>query len=172
MRPDTTPDQAQPPAAVASAELFHVGLTVEDLDASLRFYVDVVGMEVMERIHRRSRNFDELMSNLTGTEVKVAYLTAGAFCLQLIEYVRGGGDTLPLAHNKVGNPHLCFYVPDVRATFRDVQQRGDVPITSDVVQVAPTMLSFYVSDPNGVPVEFLERTAPVADWTGSVDIDD
>jgi catechol 2,3-dioxygenase-like lactoylglutathione lyase family enzyme len=152
--------------------LFHVGLTVRDLETSLHFYVDMVGMTVIERLHRRSKNFDALMSNAVATEVKVAYLTLGPFCLQLIQYVAGGGDPLPLGHNKAGNPHLCFYVDDVRATYEAVRARGDVRITSEVVQVGPTMLSFYTADPDGVPVELLQLTPPVEGWTGSVDVED
>jgi hypothetical protein len=79
--------------------------------------------------------------------------------LQLIEYVAKGGVTLDLHHNNVGSPHLCIYVPDVEAKYKEVQQRGDVTITSGLVQIAPNMRSFYTEDPDGVPVEFLQRTA-------------
>jgi catechol 2,3-dioxygenase-like lactoylglutathione lyase family enzyme len=151
-------------------QLFHVGLTVGDLDRSIAFYSGVAGLEVVERLHRRSQAFDELMSNKAATEVKVAYLSADGVLLQLIEYVTGGAGTLELEHNKVGNPHLCFYVDDAHAFHDELRRRGDVEITSSVTQVAPTMLSFYTRDPDGVPVEFLQRTAPVADWTGSVDV--
>lgn len=164
-------DSCSDPAS-GGAELFHVGLTVDDLDASLVFYTEVVGMEVTERIHRRSKHFDELMANAGQTEVKVAYLALGPFCLQLIEYVTGGGDRLRLGHDKAGNPHLCFYVADANATYDRIVARGDVRVTSHVVQVAPTMLSFYTVDPTGVPVEFLQRTPPVEHWAGSVDVEE
>jgi catechol 2,3-dioxygenase-like lactoylglutathione lyase family enzyme len=152
------------------AVLFHVGLTVRDLEASLAFYRDVVGFDVTERLHRRSAAFDRLMGHEASTEVKVAYLDLSGFTLQLIEYVSGSGPALELGHDKAGNPHFCFYVDDAAATRSALEQRGDVEITSGLTQVSPTMLSFYVNDPDGVPVEFLESTAPVEDWTGSVDV--
>ena len=78
--------------------------------------------------------------------------------LQLIEYAAGGGFTLDLHHNNVGSPHMSFYVPDVEAKYKEVQGRGNVKITSGLVQITPNMRSFYTEDPDGVPVEFLQLT--------------
>ena len=139
------------------AELFHVGLTVKNLERSLAFYRDVVGMKEGERLEVKSKAFDTLTNN-PGAQLKVAHLTAGPFMLQLIEYAAAGGTTLDLHHNNVGSPHMSFYVPDIEAKYREVQQRGEVKITSGLVQIAPTMRSFYTEDPDGVPVEFLQAT--------------
>lgn len=141
------------------AELFHVGLTVNNLERSVAFYRDVVGMKETE-FHMnnvKSKEFDTLTNN-PGAELKVAHLILDSFMLQLIEYVAGGGKTLDLHHNNVGSPHLCIYVPNVEAKLKEVQQRGDVVITSGLVQIAANMRSFYTEDPDGVPVEFLQRT--------------
>jgi catechol 2,3-dioxygenase-like lactoylglutathione lyase family enzyme len=151
-------------------ELFRVGLTVGDLEQSLSFYVGAVGFEVVERIHRRSAAFDELMGNGSATEVKVAYLSLDGFVLQLIQYAQGSGAPLQLDHNRPGSPHLCFYVDDAEATHARLAAAGDIEITSEPTQVSPTMLSFYTRDPDGVPVEFLERTEPVKGWSRSVDV--
>lgn len=141
------------------AALFHVGLTVKNLERSAAFYRDVVGMtEEADRMFSvKFREFDALTNN-PGAELNVAHLTLGPFMLQLIEYVNKGGVTLDLHHNNVGSPHLSIYVPDVDAKYRQVRQRGDVTITSELVQITPTMRSFYTEDPDGVPVEFLEKT--------------
>lgn len=142
------------------AELFHVGLTVKNLERSVAFYRDVVGMKETEfqMMNVKSKEFDTLTNN-PGAELKVAHLTLGPFMLQLIEYVAAGGTALDLHHNNVGSPHLCIYIPDVEAKLKEVQQRGDVVITSGLVQIAPNMRSFYTEDPDGVPVEFLQKTA-------------
>jgi len=139
------------------AELFHVGLTVKNLERSLAFYRDVVGMKEGERLEVKSKAFDTLTNN-PGAQLKIAHLTAGPFMLQLIEYATAGGTTLDLHHNNVGSPHMSFYVSDIEAKYREAQQRGDVKITSGLVQIAPTMRSFYTEDPDGAPVEFLQVT--------------
>ncbi|MEW6299677.1 MAG: VOC family protein [Thermodesulfobacteriota bacterium] len=140
------------------AELFHVGLTVKNLERSLAFYRDVVGMKEEGRFDVKSEAFATLTNN-PGAQLRVAHVTAGPFMLQLIEYVAGGGTTLDLHHNNIGSPHLSFYVPDVETKYHEVRRRGDVRITSELVQITPTMRSFYIEDPDGVPVEFLQVTA-------------
>jgi lactoylglutathione lyase len=139
------------------AELFHVGLTVKDLERSLAFYRDVAGMKAGEIFDGQSKEFDTLTNN-PGARLRGVHLTAGPVMLQLLEYKAGGGSVLDLHHNNVGSPHFCFYVPDVEAKYAEVQQRGDVRITSGLVQIARNMRSFYTEDPDGVPVEFLQRT--------------
>ena len=137
--------------------LFHVGLTVRDVEKSIRFYCDVVGMEESAPQEHASTQFDKLTSN-PGARLKVVMLKGGGFHLQLIQYLAGGGETLRPHHNNIGSPHFSFFVPDVAAKYKEVQQRGDVEITSGlVINASKTLHSFYVNDPDGVPVEFLER---------------
>jgi hypothetical protein len=52
--------------------------------------------------------------------------------------------------------HFSFFVDDVDSKRAEIEQRGDVKVISDVVQITPSMRSFYVADPDGVPVEFLQ----------------
>lgn len=139
------------------AALFHVGLTVSDLDRSVAFYREVVGMDAPDgAIDVDSDGFGRLTAN-PGARLRTALLRADAFQLQLVEYRTGGGQRLELDHRHVGTAHLSFWVDDV-ATLRDaLLRRGDVVVTSDVESVVPGIRSFYVEDPDAVPVEFIER---------------
>ena len=139
------------------AELFHIGLTVKNLERSIAFYRDIAEMQEGESLEVQSPAFDRLTNN-PGAKLKVIYMQAGSFLLQLIEYIAAGGTTLDLHHNNVGSPHISLYVADVEAKYRQLKSRGDVTITSDIIQIAPTMRSFYTEDPDGVPVEFLQLT--------------
>ena len=105
------------------AELFHVGLTLKDLQASLIFFRDAAGMEAGKVMTGQSTEFDTLTGN-PGARSAV-HLKAGAFMLQLLEYEEGGGSTLDLHHNNVGSPHFCFHAPDFEAKYAEVQERGD-----------------------------------------------
>ena len=75
------------------AELFHVGLTVKDLERSLRFYRDAAGMTAGEIFDGQSREFDSLTNN-RGARLRGVHLKAGPFMLQLLEYKAGGVDHL------------------------------------------------------------------------------
>ncbi len=142
--------------AHGAKKLLHTGLTVTDLDRSLTFYRDVVGMTQSAAFEGHNDWFDRLTNNV-GTDLRVAHLRLGSFELQLIEYRAGGsGDHAELAHNRIGSPHLCFLVDDVEAKFASVRARGDVTITSEVTDLVAGARSFYTTDPDGVPVEFVQ----------------
>src|SRR2546426_660230 len=144
------------------AKLWHVGLTVSDIEASIRFYTSVAGLTVEHRQEERKAYFDELSDN-TGTQVSVAWLTDGACVLQLIQYRAGGDGELALRHARVGTPHLSFYVSDVDATFAALKARRDVALPPSVTAIGEHGRSFYVYDPDGVPVELWESVGAPRD---------
>lgn len=158
----------------------HVGLTVRDIEQSYGFYRDVVGMHLwnqeaeldvkppeertigltaggLEINSVRSDAFDRLTNN-PGSEIKYLNLESAdrALVFQLIEYVAGGRPGVDLDHNVPGSMHFSFFVDDVDSKRAEIERRGDVKIISDVVQITPSMRSFYVADPDGVPVEFIQ----------------
>jgi catechol 2,3-dioxygenase-like lactoylglutathione lyase family enzyme len=136
--------------------LNHVGLTVSDLDRSIEFYRDTVGMKLESRVRIQGDWFDTLTHN-RGADIDVAHLTLGTFTLQLVAYLAAGGERLELGHNQVGNPHLCIDVEDVEAKYRAVASTGRFDPTPIVDIMGSGTRSFYVADPDGVPVEFLQR---------------
>ncbi len=139
------------------AELNHIGLTVRNLEASLRFYREVVGMTVEMNFALENGGFAKLTRNPPAA-IKGAYVMAGSFRLQLLEYTAGGGTAQSIHHNNAGSPHMSFGVDDVEAKFREVAAMGWPKIISDIVEVVPKVHSFYVEDPDGVPVEFFQMT--------------
>ena len=138
-----------------TARWWHVGITVSDMDRSLAFYRDVVGMELQaDDMHVDGMEQFDALTNNAGSQLRVVWLNDGVFTLQLIQYLNAGGTTLDLHHNNVGSPHLSFFVDDADAKYEQVRARGDVTVTSDVIQLGPTSRTFYVEDPDGLPVEF------------------
>jgi catechol 2,3-dioxygenase-like lactoylglutathione lyase family enzyme len=133
----------------------HVGLTVSDLDVSLDFYCSVVGFSVGSRRRIQGEWFDTLTHN-TGADIDVAMLNLGEVTLQLVQYLAAGGERLPLAHHHVGSPHLCITVDDVDARHATVSASGRHRPTPVVDIMGTGIRSFYVEDPDGVPVELLQ----------------
>jgi catechol 2,3-dioxygenase-like lactoylglutathione lyase family enzyme len=157
----------------------HVGITVRDIEASYRFYCDVVGMRIWDQdaelgTHNPERTetasatadvtflgiqsaaFDELTDNQGSVFKYINLIMPNGLVLQLIEYLEGGGPALELDHNRAGSPHLSIFVDDVRAKFEEIQRRPDTEPVSGIVAVQPDMHSFYVRDPDGLPVEFMQ----------------
>ncbi len=138
--------------------LYHVGLTVESLEESVAFYRDVVGMleiPATSNLEIEGLWFDQLTEN-DGAKFRVSHMDLDGFQLQLVEYTAAGGERLPLHHKMVGNPHLCIDMEDIDARRAALEVEGRYKISPIVTIGGTSIRSFYVTDPNGVLVEFIE----------------
>lgn len=126
------------------SDFVYTGIRVKDLEASLRFYSDALGMEV----HLRMRIPE------TCGEIAVLRTAGGRQRLELNRYA----DDSPVAGPyREGSEldHLAFRVRDLRRALEELQARGHPvvhgPITSKNVTWA------YVEDPNGIWIELFEE---------------
>src|SRR3954453_23851490 len=113
--------------------LHHVGITVKDLDASLRFYHDVLGLQFS---NEPSPWFDspELgpAVGVPGAVLRQVSLILGETMLELLEYKSPPSDTKkPLLSNNVGASHVAFVVDDVEAKKAELEGKG-IEFYSDV----------------------------------------
>ncbi len=137
--------------------IHHVGITVAQLERSVAFYRDLLGMSII------GISDDEDVSVIVGlpdARVRIADLDAGnGQLLELIEYDSAAGDGS--GPNRVGSCHLSLQVDELRPTLSRLAGAGVMPIGE------PTRLSVggiwqgcsvvYLRDPDGVIVELLER---------------
>jgi catechol 2,3-dioxygenase-like lactoylglutathione lyase family enzyme len=160
---------------------FHdVGLTVQDIDRSFAFYRDVVGMSWWDQDAELALDSDpehEPHTSRTGVtstatasaafreltdnpEATIRYVMMrsqdGGLILQLVEYVEGAGPVLSLGHANARSAHLSFFVDDVEIARVVATAHPAAAVRSEIVQINPNMRSFYVDDPDGVPVELLQ----------------
>lgn len=130
----------------------HVGLTVSDLDASVAFYRDVVGMDVELSGFRSGGEWFDTLTGNAGAVIDVAMLRAGSVVLQLVQYHEGGDPVAVTGHERVGNVHLSVNVDDVETKHASLAAHDPTPV---VDLPFPGARSFYVRDPDGIPVEFI-----------------
>jgi catechol 2,3-dioxygenase-like lactoylglutathione lyase family enzyme len=144
------------PTSIRSG-LNHIGLTVTDLDASVAFYVDVVGMTFLHRGYQTGGEWFDTLTHNSGAVIDAANVGYEGFRLQLVKYLEGAGGAAETGHNRIGNLHLCIDVPDVEAKHAEITASGRWNPTPIVTIAQTPHRSFYVEDPDGVPVEFLQR---------------
>jgi catechol 2,3-dioxygenase-like lactoylglutathione lyase family enzyme len=141
--------------------LHHVGITVKDLDASIRFYHDVLGLQFS---NEPSPWFDgpELgpAVGVPGAALRQVSLALGGTTLELLEYRTPPSETAkPLRSNNVGASHIAFQVDDIEAKKAELEARG-IEFFSDVNVVDEGVLAgwrwVYFADPDGYPLELVE----------------
>lgn len=141
--------------------LHHVGITVKDLDASIRFYHDVLGLQFS---NEPSPWFEGeglgRAVGVPGAALRQASLLLGDTTLELLEYGSPPSTTsAPLASNCLGASHVAFLVEDIEARKAELEAKG-IAFFSDVNVVDEGVLAgwrwVYFQDPDGYPLELVQ----------------
>jgi catechol 2,3-dioxygenase-like lactoylglutathione lyase family enzyme len=160
--------------------LHHVGITVKDLDASIRFYHDVLELQFS---NEPSPWFDgaELgpAVGVPGAALRQVSLLVGDTTLELLEYKSPPSETSsPLASNNRGASHVAFHVEDIEAKKDELEAKG-IAFFSEINVVDEGVLAgwrwVYFADPDGYPLELVEvayynedeRREGIADYLAS-----
>jgi methylmalonyl-CoA/ethylmalonyl-CoA epimerase len=95
------------------AVLDHVGIAVSDLQASLKFFRDVMGLEV------------EAPEDIPSQRVRAHFLQAGESSLELLEATAGDSPIARFLEKRgPGLHHVALRVDDIGAALADLKSRG------------------------------------------------
>jgi catechol 2,3-dioxygenase-like lactoylglutathione lyase family enzyme len=141
--------------------MHHVGITVKDLDASIRFYHDVLGLEFSNEPSPWFEG-EELSRGVgvPGAALRQVSLLLGDTTLELLEYRSPPSETSkPLMSSSQGASHVAFYVEDIEATKAELEGKG-IEFYGQVNRVDEGVLAgwrwVYFDDPDGYPLELVE----------------
>jgi catechol 2,3-dioxygenase-like lactoylglutathione lyase family enzyme len=101
----------------------HTCVIVSDMEKSLRFYRDLLGLEEGVNI---TYDADPAMMDLPGTRPKqhLVMLSAGNTVIELIQYIEPKGKPYDRRPCDAANMHICFQVDDVRKIHREMSAKG------------------------------------------------
>jgi catechol 2,3-dioxygenase-like lactoylglutathione lyase family enzyme len=140
----------------------HVGLVVRDLDRSIYFYHDLLGLPFANEPTPWFEGPDLAKGvGVPGARLRQVSLHVGGHStMELIEYAnRPATSTAPIPNSHLGAAHVCFKVADIRATKAELEAKG-VDFYSDVNVVDEGPLAgwrwCYFSDPDGLALELVE----------------
>jgi lactoylglutathione lyase len=126
--------------AMAVRKIEHVGIMVEQLDRSLRFYTEVVGME-----HTYTLDLPN--------GVRLAFLSFPGAKETEVELIEGNRSEFPQA-GKVH--HIAFTVDDVEAEFNRIQSLN-LPLRDREITTLPNGARyFFMLGPDEELVEFFQ----------------
>lgn len=138
----------------------HSCITVSDLERSIAFYRDLLGLDlVMTEESERSQDDRSKALGVAGAKVKLALLNAGAARVELIQYVTTPGRPYDRKNNDVGAMHIAFQVADIDAVYQRLVDHG-VRFTAPPATIpAGPMQGWrwtYFFDPDGVSLEIIQ----------------
>jgi catechol 2,3-dioxygenase-like lactoylglutathione lyase family enzyme len=147
------------------ADVLHFSFTVSDIDRSVGWYTDVLGLELVNR-QRQDNAYTRQLVGMADAVLEVARLKipgrspgSSDHLLELVQYVTPVGVSVPLRTNSPGVAHLAFLVDDIHDRHRrmvaaGVEFRGEpVLITAGTNQGG---WACYFTGPDGETLELLE----------------
>jgi len=137
----------------------HIGICVSDLDASLRFYGEGLGFEVVAS-HEVGEEFADLME-VDGVRLRSRMIRRDGVTLELLDYVSPGstGPAERRPMNQLGLTHLSLRVDDVESVAATIESLGGTVVrtTRTTLAFGETSLHFlYCTDPDGVRIELMD----------------
>ncbi|REJ12450.1 MAG: glyoxalase/bleomycin resistance/dioxygenase family protein [Paenibacillaceae bacterium] len=129
---------------MAGKRIDHVGVMVKDLDASIRFYTEVVGLEVKSRFTH------------TNGVLQLAFLGFGGSDGTEVELIQGYNDSLP-TEGKVH--HIAFNVDDIEAEYARIKQLdvSFIPGFDTITTLPNGHRYFFIYGPENEWIEFFQR---------------
>ena len=146
-------------------DVFHFSFTVSDVEQSVRWYRDVLGLELVHR-QRQENDYTRTLVGMRDAVLEVAQFkirdvspSLSTHMLELVEYVTPKGGRPELQTNQIGSAHICFVVPDITEEYERLLSRG-VRFCNPPVEIAAGVnrggRACYFSDPDGITLELHE----------------
>lgn len=139
--------------------LNHTGFSVENLERSIRFYTEGLGLEETFRVLADAPG----LSSVVGYEdaaLDISMLVGvDGHTLELIQYVNPTGESVDpeVQHKRAryGAAHLCFIVRDIETTYAALLGLGGTKLNAPV-PVFDGVSACYLQDPDGNWIELIE----------------
>lgn len=123
-------------------KILHTSITVKDMEESIEFYCDVIGLELQGRreIPENKAEIAFLGDRESDSRIELTYWKEKEGWIE--------GDELD---------HVAFAVPDMdEAIKRFLEQKVEIPMEPYTLKGSTTRIAF-IKDPNGIWLEIVER---------------
>ena len=123
-------------------KVHHIAIICADYSKSKHFYIDILGLTIVQEIYREDRDSYKLDLALNGT-----------FIIELFSF--------PNPPKRVSSPeaaglrHLAFEVNDIEQTLNFLIKNN---ISSETIRIDEFTAKrfFFIADPDDLPIEFYE----------------
>jgi catechol 2,3-dioxygenase-like lactoylglutathione lyase family enzyme len=141
-------------AAATDISFCHLVVGVTDMDRALAFYRDVLGMDVVFETLISGEPFDAVLHAKRKQEGRVVGGLLGGLMVELLSLGAEPATDKRSRRGVVGIQNVSLSVVDLDDTHRRIRQAGYLP-DQDPFEIGGVRM-FFVKDPDGTPVEFIE----------------
>ena len=144
--------------AVMITGMHHVGVVVKDLERTIEFYRDAMGLQLLSNRERSGNTASQLLG-YEDTHVKIADMsTRDDHVFHFLQYLNPPQVERPTEERNVrGATHLAFAVDDIEETYHAIIGQGATKLNPPV-EVAPGTWMCYLQDPDGNWIELVSES--------------
>lgn len=146
-------------------EVMHIGITVSNMERSIAFYRDVLGLDYQGELMMEGPESDALF-RCAGCKVRVAYLNGSSELLappvELIQFLAPGFEVSRPDLQKISISEICFRCEDIDKLYRHLKEH-QVECLSEPQSFDFTKYGFgksraiYFKDPDGIILEAIQN---------------
>ncbi|MEI0478973.1 VOC family protein [Brachyspira pulli] len=146
-------------------EIMHVGITVSNIENSIKFYRDILGLTLKGQAIMEGKETDALFA-MNNCKVKIAYLNGSNNIMsppiELLEFVNNKTIKDKPQLNKISISEICFRVDNIEKVYKNLID-NNVEYLSEPQEFDFTAYGFskskalYFKDPDGIILELMEN---------------
>ncbi len=142
------------------ARMAHTGFVVRDLELSLGFMVDTLGLALIDRYEGESTYLHHV-GHLDDSHVRAAWLSVPntKYALELWELRTPRQPPADMSPPNVGSNHFCFLVEDIWSACRELADQGVKfagPPATSTAGINKGGQAIYFVGPDGIRYEFFQ----------------
>jgi catechol 2,3-dioxygenase-like lactoylglutathione lyase family enzyme len=153
---------------LAFAGVWHFSFTVSDMDASVAFYTDLLGLTLVHRQDQRNE-YTRRLVGYPDADLRIAQIAVpgqprglSSHDLELVEYLVPRGEPFGDARYRPGASHLAFCVHDAWAEYERLRAAGVRFISAPQAITAGINeggFTCYFLDPDDITLELVQPPA-------------
>ena len=143
-------------------DVHHVGITVSDIERSILFYRDLLGMQLVARRPCVEEGYVAEQTGYEGVKLSVASFRVrpdSPNSLEVVQYLNHTAQPASMSTNQPGVTHLCLLVDDLAAAYKALSAEG-VRFRSAPVQITAGPNKggrvIYLYDPDDYVLEMFQ----------------
>jgi glyoxylase I family protein len=139
--------------------IHHTSFTVSNMDNSIAFYRDILGMKLTRDSKATGVEFkgpvSDAVTGCPGTEQRIAFLSLGESRIELVEFTPTGKPQVDNKPSDTGSAHICFRTDNIQEVYEKLLA-NNVRLHCAPQDNGPAVV-IYFRDPDGC---VLEATQP------------
>ena len=137
-------------------EVRHIGIVVKNIENSLKFYRDLLGLKIVRDMNEHGNHLDNMLS-LDNVEVRTVKLSVNEniTLIELLEF-KSHNDNEVRNFYTIGASHVAFTVQDIEKLYQDLSKKN-IKFNAPPQKSPDGLVKVtFCKDPDGTPIELVE----------------